>query len=118
MRSHLFNDLAVDLMRSTTRRGRARVRVQGDSILALGIPTVASPVGMNREVIRDGVNGFLPADDASWVVALDALLVDAGLARRIATEGRATVERDYALSVVSPMLVRLLEEAASRVAAK
>ena len=78
MRSHL-------LQRSRRRPDAARrhavgareVRVQGDSILALGIPTVASPVGMNREVIRDSVRWLSPADDAELVVALDALLSDA-----------------------------------------
>jgi glycosyltransferase involved in cell wall biosynthesis len=109
-----FNDLAAGLMPlDDTPWARAKCAFKAIQYMALGIPTVASPVGMNREVIRDGVNGFLPADDAGWVAALDALLVDANLSRRIATEGRATVLRDYALSVVSPKLIGLLEEVAT-----
>jgi glycosyltransferase involved in cell wall biosynthesis len=68
---------------------------------------------MNRELISDGVNGFLPRDAAAWLAVLDALLKDASLARRIGAEGRITVEHDYALSVVSPRVAGLVAEAAS-----
>ena len=114
-----FDGIAVGLMPfEDTPWARAKCAFKAIQYMACGIPTVASPVGMNRELIRDGVNGFLPANDAGWLAALDALLGGSGLAPRIAAEGRATVVRDYALSVVSPKVVGLLEEAASRAAAK
>jgi glycosyltransferase involved in cell wall biosynthesis len=78
--------------------------------MALGIPVVASPVGMNRELIRDGVNGFLAADGSAWFSALDALLADAGLARRIGAAGRTTVERDYSLSREGPRVAGLVRD--------
>src|SRR5262249_58489724 len=34
--------------------------------MGLGIPTVASPVGVNRVIVQDGVNGFLARTDAEW----------------------------------------------------
>ena len=76
--------------------------------MSLGIPTVASPVGMNCEVIRDGQNGFLPADAEGWVRALDALLSDRELAAKLGREGRLTVERDYSLRKTSARLVEIL----------
>ncbi len=79
--------------------------------MALGIPAVASPVGMNREVIRDGGNGFLPADARAWVEVLDRLLSDPDLRASIGREGRKTVERDYSLNVVSRRLVEILKNA-------
>jgi glycosyltransferase involved in cell wall biosynthesis len=78
--------------------------------MALGIPTVASPVGMNREVIRDGETGLLPADEQAWVAALERLLAEPAFAARIGAAGRRTVEQRYALDVVSRRLVEILRE--------
>jgi glycosyltransferase involved in cell wall biosynthesis len=89
---------------------RAKCAFKAIQYMALGIPVVASPVGMNRDLIRDGVNGFLAADGPAWVSALDALLGDAALARRIGAEGRATVERDYALSREGPRVAALVRD--------
>jgi glycosyltransferase involved in cell wall biosynthesis len=104
-----FNGFAVGLMPlEDTPWARAKCAFKAIQYMALGMPTVASPVGMNRELIKDGVNGFLPTNAASWFTALDALLTDASLARRVGAEGRRTVERDYALSLVSPRVAALI----------
>lgn len=47
--------------------------------LSCGMPVVASPVGMNTEVVSDGVNGFLAATAEDWFRALDRLLSDPAL---------------------------------------
>lgn len=44
-----------------------------------GMPVVASPVGMNSEVVVEGVNGFLATTPDDWYRALDRLLSDPGL---------------------------------------
>jgi glycosyltransferase involved in cell wall biosynthesis len=109
-----FGGIAVGLMPlEDTPWARAKCAFKAIQYMALGIPAVASPVGMNRELIVDGVNGFLAKDATAWLAAMDALLADASLARRIGAAGRATVERDYALSVVSPRLAGLVREAVS-----
>jgi glycosyltransferase involved in cell wall biosynthesis len=76
--------------------------------MSLGIPAVASPVGMNLEVIDDGRNGFLPDGETDWIEVLDRLLKDPGKAREIGAEGRRTIERRYALEVVSEQMVEIL----------
>lgn len=87
---------------------RGKCAFKAIQYMALGIPAVASPVGMNVEVIRDGENGLLPADAASWVRALDGVLRDRGRAAAIGAAGRRTIERDYALSVVAKRMVEIL----------
>ena len=105
-----FDGIAVGLMPLIDSPwARAKCAFKAIQYMALGIPAVASPVGMNREVIRDGESGFLPADDTGWVRALDLIFSDPALAARTGAAGRAVVEKDYALDVASRRLVRSLE---------
>lgn len=55
--------------------------------MAAGLPVVASPVGMNTDVVREGENGFLADSPDDWFAALDTLLADAMLRRRLGTAG-------------------------------
>jgi glycosyltransferase involved in cell wall biosynthesis len=111
-----FAGIGVGLMPlADTDWARAKCAFKAIQYMALGIPTVASPVGMNRDVIRDGENGFLPADQRGWVETLDRLLADPPLTARLAAEGRLTIERDFSLRVLSARLVSLLEPLAPRV---
>jgi glycosyltransferase involved in cell wall biosynthesis len=43
--------------------------------MSLGIPTVASPVGVNIDVINEGKNGFLCDTHEEWLKALTFLLI-------------------------------------------
>jgi glycosyltransferase involved in cell wall biosynthesis len=68
-----------------------------------GMPVVASPIGMNCEVVREGDNGFLAATPDDWYRALDRLLSDGGLRREMGASGyrtyrsRFTIEANAAL---------------------
>ncbi len=76
--------------------------------MACGVPVVASPVGVNASLVRDGVDGFHAEDLASWHEALHCLCVDASLRRRMGAAGRARVEAGYTLQVAGPRLEALL----------
>lgn len=64
---------------------------------ATGIPAVASPVGVNKEIIEEGVNGFLCATMAEWEDTLVRLLRDASLRERMGKAGRKKVEEQYSV---------------------
>lgn len=74
--------------------------------MACGVPVVASRVGMNGEIIAHGANGLLASSIPEWVEALEALLDDAALRRRLGDAARATVEERYSLAVNAPKFVR------------
>lgn len=80
--------------------------------MACGLPVVASPVGVNVELVQNGANGFLAADGPGWVRALQGLLDDADLRARLGANGRELVERDYCVQQTGPRLARWLLEAA------
>jgi glycosyltransferase involved in cell wall biosynthesis len=77
--------------------------------MACGVPVVASAVGVNREIVQDGVNGFLASNDAEWETKLSALIADPQLRARFAEAGRRTVEQRYSLAVNAPKLARVFD---------
>lgn len=81
--------------------------------MALGLPAVVSPVGMNRDLVQHGKNAFLAATGTDWVDRLEAVIGNPELAAGIGHAARATAIRGYALDVVSRMLVAELDGVAS-----
>jgi glycosyltransferase involved in cell wall biosynthesis len=78
----------LDLLLCPSRYdGGAYTVIEG---LYSGLPVVCTAVGIARDVIRDGVNGFaLPsADPEAMAAAANALLSDLGLRRRISEAAR------------------------------
>jgi glycosyltransferase involved in cell wall biosynthesis len=80
--------------------------------MACGLPVVASPVGVNREIVEHGVNGFLAETDAEWRSAIETLLADAELRRRMGAAGRKKVEDHYSLQVWGPRVAQMLRSVA------
>jgi glycosyltransferase involved in cell wall biosynthesis len=80
--------------------------------MACGVPVVASAVGVNREIIQDGVNGFLASTDDEFADKLERLLADPALRQRFATAGRQTIVDRYSLDVHAPALAALLRQVA------
>jgi glycosyltransferase involved in cell wall biosynthesis len=79
---------------------------------ALGLPVVASRVGIAAEVIKNGENGLLASSDTEWRDALCRLIDDRPLRERLGQAGRASVERSYTVERVAPLLVEGLLAAA------
>jgi glycosyltransferase involved in cell wall biosynthesis len=66
--------------------------------LALEIPAVASPVGVNSQMVVEGKTGFLCETEEDWYHALEVLLLDAELRARMGKAGRAHVEAHYSVN--------------------
>jgi len=77
--------------------------------MALGIPTICSPVGVNTDIIQDGENGFIAASEDEWIEKLSLLLKSAELRRRLGVAGRATVEQKYSATAQAPRVYQVLE---------
>lgn len=61
--------------------------------MAAGIPVVASPIGVNDELVRRSRGGFLATSAAEWEEALRNLAESPDLRREMGARGRAFVER-------------------------
>lgn len=79
--------------------------------MACGRPVVASPVGVNEEIIDEGENGFLARSTDDWVDALLALKENAHLRKEMGVQGRKRVEESYCTTVTAPRLAELLRSA-------
>jgi len=71
-------------------------------------PVIASPVGVNQQIIDNGVNGFLASTQSEWIHALETLRVNKSLRESMGKAGRKKVEARYCLQVIAPRLVSLL----------
>jgi glycosyltransferase involved in cell wall biosynthesis len=84
---------------------------------AAGRPIVTTDVGAAREVVVDGVNGFVvrPGDDEAMGSAMATLLQTKALAQRMGNAGRARIVRDYScdaqLARLEALYDRLLRNA-------
>ncbi|MEZ4677695.1 MAG: glycosyltransferase family 4 protein [Caldilineaceae bacterium] len=77
--------------------------------MGVGLPVVASPVGINTEIITHGVNGFLADTPAEWQQALATLVRDATLRCELGRAGRATVAAHYSTQVNAPKLLEVIQ---------
>lgn len=78
--------------------------------MAAGLPTVASPVGVNREITVEGSTGYFASTPGQWESGIARLLGDDALRRRMGHAGRRRVEENYAMPIVTRRLVGLYGE--------
>jgi glycosyltransferase involved in cell wall biosynthesis len=75
--------------------------------MACGLPVVASPVGVNREIVQDET-GYLASGADQWKSALSRLIDSPDLRRRMGDAGRRRAEAEYSLATHAPRLTELL----------
>ncbi len=74
---------------------RGKCGFKGLQYMALEIPAVMSPVGVNTRIITDGVNGFIAGSWQEWYQKLCLLIESASLRRQLGARGRQTVMESY-----------------------
>ncbi len=80
--------------------------------MALGVPSICSPVGVNSTIIKDSENGFLAESKEEWIEKIKQLIHSPELRRKLGRAGRETVEREYSAKVVAPKVLEVFRSAA------
>jgi glycosyltransferase involved in cell wall biosynthesis len=78
--------------------------------MGIGIPCVSSPVGVNAEIIKDGINGFLAGAESEWIEKLSLLVEDEALRERLGKNARITVEKNFSLKENASKLASILKK--------
>ena len=65
--------------------------------MALGIPAVASPVGVNIQIIEEGKNGFLCSSQEDWYNQLSKLINEEDLRKTMGEKGREKILETYSI---------------------
>ena len=97
--------------------GRGKCGCKALQYMAVGVPAICSPVGMNAQLVRNGENGLLASSEDEWVESLALLINSAELRRRLGKAGRETVEAWYSAEVQAPRVYQIFRSVAPVAAA-
>ncbi|GAB5539663.1 MAG: glycosyltransferase family 4 protein [Salibacteraceae bacterium] len=76
---------------------KGKCGLKGLQYMALEIPTIMSPVGVNAQIISHGENGMLAENQRDWEQCLKSLIEDKGLREQLGKRGRETVIDKYSV---------------------
>lgn len=97
-----------------TEWGRGKCGFKALLGMAMGVPAVVSPVGVNTDIVAHGHNGLVADSPEEWLEAIGSLVGDAVLRRRLGAAGRDTVVDRYSGQRWAPVFLETLREAAER----
>jgi glycosyltransferase involved in cell wall biosynthesis len=74
----------------------------------VGLPVVCTPVGINRDLVEDGVNGLWARTPEEWEEKISILIENFQLREKMGREGRRRVLEKYTLQSCAPRLFSIL----------
>jgi glycosyltransferase involved in cell wall biosynthesis len=80
------------------------------SYMAVGLPVIVSPVGVNEEILTRGELGLAARSSQEWYQALERLYQDGESGARMGANGREVVRRYYSVSVNAQTLADIFHE--------
>ena len=91
-------------------RGKCGLKVL--QYMAAGLPVVANPVGMNREMIIHGQTGLLASTPHEWAEAIERLASNPKLRQEMGRRGRRLVEERFGVEQWAPRFAAIVEQVA------
>lgn len=104
--SELFDVGIMPLVDGPFERGKCGYKLI--QYMAGALPVIASPVGVNRQIVEPGINGFLADSAVDWLATLRMLRDDVQRRKTMGQAGRQKAERLYNLQSTAPQLLNLL----------
>lgn len=100
----------MPLRDSVWARGKCGYKIL--QYMGVGVPAVASPVGINTDFIQHGVTGLLAATDREWVEGLRLLIENPSARREMGLMGRKLVEERHSKARFAGRYIEIMREAA------
>jgi len=76
----------------------------------VGVPVVCTPVGINKDLVEDGANGYYATTPSEWEEKLSYLIEHPELREEMGREGRKRVLKNYTLQTCAPRLLSILSQ--------
>ncbi len=92
---------------------RGKCGLKALEYMAMGIPCIVSPVGVNAEIIQDGINGFIAIDEKEWIAKMNLLIEDPELREKLGNAGRKTVETRYSVKLWASKYLNIINKYAT-----
>ncbi len=89
---------------------RGKCGLKAIQYMAIGIPALISPVGINTQLILDGSSGFHCISDQEWIDRLRLLLHDEILRRSLGKAARERVVAHYSIQSILPRIISSFEK--------
>jgi glycosyltransferase involved in cell wall biosynthesis len=80
----------------------------------VGVPAVCTPVGVNKDVVREGFNGYFASSPEQWIEKLSLLIEDQEKQKIMGMRGREIVFQSFSLAACAPKFYDVLHETVSR----
>jgi len=87
---------------------RGKCGLKSLEYMSLNIPPVVSPVGVNTEIVTDGVDGFIADSTTEWVEKISSLIESEELRKQLGEKARQTVIEKYSVLAHRDKYVQLL----------
>lgn len=89
---------------------KGKCGLKGLVYMSMEIPSVLAKVGVNAEIIQDGINGFLCKDETEWIEKLSLLIENEQLRKQMGEAGRQKVLAEYSIVANSEKFISLFRE--------
>jgi len=87
---------------------KGKCGLKGLVYLAMEIPAVLENHGANKEIIQDGVNGFLASNENEWIEKLFLLIENESLRKEFSQKGKVMLDEKYAIKAYEKLFLQLL----------
>jgi glycosyltransferase involved in cell wall biosynthesis len=77
--------------------------------MAMQIPVIISPVGANKDIVAEGIDGYHANDTKEWVDALEKLITDPNQRKKFGQAGRRKIKKQYSISESARKLAGIIE---------
>lgn len=104
---HTFDIGIMPLTDDPWSRGKCGFKLL--QCMAVGIPVVCSPVGVNKDIVTDGINGFLADRDEEWIEKIGILIKNDKLRLQMGKMARETVLAHYSVNIAIRQLIEIFK---------
>lgn len=82
--------------------------------MGAGIPVVASAIGANNDIVRNGESGWLVSNELEWKNSLETLIEDFGMRKAMGSTGKKIARNDYSIDKSFYSFINVISSLQSR----